>query len=66
VVIQALIFAVWHLGAGARLMDGDILLGVAANIVAIGPFGLAYGYIFHRTRNLMACSLIHAGLNSMF
>lgn len=66
VVIQALIFAVWHLGAGARLMDSDILLGVAANIVAIGPYGLAYGYIFHRTRNLMACSLIHAGLNSMF
>jgi membrane protease YdiL (CAAX protease family) len=63
---QAVIFAIWHVGAGARLMDGDILAGMAVNIILLTGYGLAYGIIFWRTRSLIACSVVHASLNAIF
>jgi membrane protease YdiL (CAAX protease family) len=35
------------------------------SIVRTATFGLAYGIIFQRTRNLMACSVFHVVFNSL-
>jgi membrane protease YdiL (CAAX protease family) len=62
-VIQALIFAAWHLGADTQMMGGDMLQGLALGIASHSIFGLAMGIIFQRTRNLIAPSIIHVVIN---
>lgn len=62
-VIQALVFAVWHLGADTQFMGGDILQGLALGIASHSIFGLAMGIIFQRTRNLIAPSIVHVVIN---
>jgi membrane protease YdiL (CAAX protease family) len=62
-VIQALIFAVWHLGADTQMMGGDMLQGLALGIASHSIFGLAMGIIFQRTRNLIAPSIVHVVIN---
>ena len=64
-VIQALVFAVWHLGADTQFMGGDILQGLALGIASHSMLGLAVGIIFQRTRNLIAPSIVHVA-NNMF
>lgn len=62
-VIQALAFAVWHLGADTQFMGGDILQGLALGIASHSITGLAMGIIFQRTRNLIAPSITHVVIN---
>lgn len=62
-VLQALVFAVWHLGADTQFMGGDILQGLALGIASHSIFGLAMGVIFQRTRNLIAPSIAHVVIN---
>ena len=64
-VMQALAFAVWHLGTDTQYMGGDILQGLALGIASHGMMGLALGIIFQRTRNLIAPSIVHVA-NNMF
>lgn len=64
-VMQALVFAVWHLGADTQFMGGDILQGLALGIASHSMMGLALGIIFQRTRNLIAPSIVHVA-NNMF
>ena len=64
-VIQALAFAVWHLGTDAQFMGGDILQGLALGIASHSILGLAAGIIFQRTRTLIAPSIVHVA-NNMF
>lgn len=66
IVIQALTFAIWHLGAnfGSLGITGGTEL-VAFCLVKSAPFGLAHGIVFQRTRNLVACSAIHVVINSL-
>ncbi|MBK9713042.1 MAG: CPBP family intramembrane metalloprotease [Kouleothrix sp.] len=64
-VAQALVFGLWHLGADARLMDGDIVAGLAATIVIQATMGLGFGLMFQRTRNLLASSAAHVAINSL-
>jgi len=64
-VIQALAFAVWHLGTDTQFMGGDILQGLALGIASHSMLGLALGIVFLRTRNLIAPSIIHVA-NNMF
>lgn len=66
VVIQALVFGVWHLGLGfSNTAGGSLLPAVAATLVNQAVLGLAFGIIFERTRNLLAPSVVHVLLNSM-
>ena len=59
-VLSAVAFGVWHLGVNARLeTGGDIVSGACAGIAGQAPFGLAFGVIFQRTRNLAAGSVFH-------
>jgi membrane protease YdiL (CAAX protease family) len=59
-VLSALAFGVWHQGANARLETGGELLSAAcAGIAGQAPFGIAFGVIFQRTRNLLAGSIVH-------
>lgn len=62
-VIQALIFAIWHLGFDTQTMGGDILQGLALGIASHSISGLAMGIIFQRTRNLIAPSITHVIIN---
>ena len=59
-VLSALAFGVWHLGANARSeTGGDLLTAACMGIVGQAPFGIAFGVIFQRTRNLLAGSVVH-------
>lgn len=64
-VVQALAFAVWHLGADTQFMGGNVLQGLALGIASHSMLGLALGIVFQRTRNLIAPSIIHIA-NNMF
>lgn len=63
IVIQALMFALWHIGFDTQTMGGDMLAGLALGIASHSMFGLAMGIIFHRTRNLVASSIVHVVIN---
>jgi membrane protease YdiL (CAAX protease family) len=66
IVIQALTFGIWHFAAYSGSLG---ITGVAAVtafcVVRSATFGLAYGIVFQRTRNLLACSAIHVVTNSL-
>ena len=62
-VIQALLFGIWHLGFDTQTMGGDVLQGLALGIASHSISGLAMGVIFQRTRNLIAPSIIHVVIN---
>ena len=64
VVLQALVFGLWHLGANIRDTGGDVPAGIAYTIISQGTFGLAMGLLRLRTRNLAACSVVHVVNNS--
>ncbi len=67
IVIQALVFGVWHLGVGFRETEGKgILAAFASSIICQGIAGLAFGIIFQRTRNLLGCTTFHVISNSVF
>jgi membrane protease YdiL (CAAX protease family) len=67
IVIQALLFGIWHFGANFEYKGiTSINAVIAFSIVVQGTAGLAFGIIFQRTRNLFACSVIHVVINSLF
>ena len=63
-VLSSLGFGLWHIGADAKALGGDLLAGAALSILVQGSMGLAFGVIFLRTRNLLACSVIHVVVNT--
>ncbi|MFB0524512.1 MAG: CPBP family intramembrane glutamic endopeptidase [Phycisphaerae bacterium] len=65
IVIQALLFGVWHFGANYKYMAINGTTAIIASCVIGSVFGLANGIIFQRTRNLVACSIIHVVRNSL-
>ncbi|HUT45808.1 MAG TPA: CPBP family intramembrane glutamic endopeptidase, partial [Sedimentisphaerales bacterium] len=66
IVIQALTFGIWHLAANYKYMSiNGITAVIMFSIVRTATFGLAFGIIFQRTRNLLACSVIHVVFNSL-
>ncbi len=65
IVIQALLFGIWHFGANYRYMAINGSTAVIAFCAVRTVFGLAYGIIFQRTRNLLPCSVIHVVTNSL-
>lgn len=64
-VLQALVFGLWHLRANIEGFGGELWAGLAACIVSQGLYGLAFGYLFQRTRNLIAPSVAHVAVNVM-
>lgn len=66
IVIQAITFGVWHFAANSGSLGITGIAAVTAFcVVRSATFGLAYGIVFHRTRNLLACSAIHVVTNSL-
>ena len=63
-VLSSLGFGLWHIGVDAKELGGDFLAGAAMSILIQSPMGLALGVIFLRTRNLLACSVIHVVFNT--
>ena len=65
-VLQALVFGVWHLGVGyTNTGHTGLLPAIAITIVQQSLIGLALGILFERTRNLLVPSVVHIALNSM-
>ncbi len=62
-MVQALVFGLWHLRANTEMMDGSLAAGLAVCIVSQFVTGLAFGYVFRRTRNLIAPSVAHVATN---
>ena len=59
-VVSALVFGVFHVGANAHSeTGGDLVAAACAGIADQAPFGIAFGLIFQRTRNLLAGSVVH-------
>ena len=69
IVIQALLWGIWHFGKNfnhLKYVDiNDTIAVIAFCVVGSATFGLAHGIIFQRTRNLVACSIIHIAKNSL-
>ena len=67
IVIQALLFGIWHFAAnvGYRGITGTTAV-IAFSVLVQATAGIIFGIIFHRTRNLMACSVIHVVTNCLF
>ncbi|MHC4395158.1 MAG: lysostaphin resistance A-like protein [Planctomycetota bacterium] len=69
IVIQALLFGIWHFGKDFNNLKhvgiNSTAAAIAFSIVGSAIFGLAYGIIFQRTRNLLACSVFHIVVNSL-
>ncbi|MCH8165553.1 MAG: CPBP family intramembrane metalloprotease [Planctomycetes bacterium] len=63
-VLSSLGFGLWHIGVDAKELGGDLLAGAAMSILVQSSMGLALGVIFLRTRNLLACSVIHVVFNT--
>ncbi len=67
IVIQALLFGIWHFGANVGSKGiADTTAVIAFSVVVQGAAGLVFGIIFQRTRNLLACSVIHVVVNCLF
>lgn len=64
-VAQALVFGVWHVHSNTLQFGGDVLAGLAACIVSQAIFGLCFGIVFNRTRNLLAPSVAHVMVNTL-
>ncbi|WP_411733790.1 lysostaphin resistance A-like protein [Paeniglutamicibacter sp.] len=65
-VLQALMFGVWHLGSGfANTGHAGLLPAIAITIVQQGLLGLSFGILFERTRSLLVPSVVHIAVNSM-
>ncbi len=65
ILLQALVFGLWHLRAATDAMGGDPFAAVAFCIASQTVSGLALGYLFWRTGNLLAPSIAHVALNVM-
>ncbi len=66
VVMQALVFGIWHLGLGfANTGHAGLLPALASTVVNQAVVGLAFGVIFERTRNLAVPSIVHVLADSL-
>ena len=69
IVIQALLWGIWHFGKNfnhLKYVDiNDTIAVISFCIVGSVTSGLALGIIFQRTQNLVACSIIHIAKNSL-
>lgn len=66
IVIQAFTFGIWHFAVNYKSMSiNGITAVIMFSIVRSATFGLAFGIIFQRTRNLLACSVFHVVFNSL-
>ena len=66
IVLQALVFGIWHLGLGFTTTEhAGLIPAIASTIVYQSLFGPAFGIMFERTRNLLVPSVAHVVLNSV-
>ena len=67
IVIQALLFGLWHFGAnhGQKGITSAPAV-IACSILFQATAGLVFGIIFQRTRNLISCTLVHIITNCVF
>lgn len=64
-IMQALVFGIWHIEANTRMMDGNLLAGLAVCIASQAISGLCLGIVFRRTGNLIAPGVAHVALNAL-
>ena len=63
--LQAIIFGLWHLRANTQMMDGNIVAALAICLISQTVSGFVFGYVFHRTKNLIVPSVAHVAMNAL-
>jgi membrane protease YdiL (CAAX protease family) len=63
--LQAIIFGLWHLRANTQMMDGNILAALVVCLISQTVSGFVFGYIFHRTKNLLVPTVAHVAMNTL-
>jgi membrane protease YdiL (CAAX protease family) len=66
IVLSSLFFGLWHTQAVAADSGGNFLAAMAATISTQAVIGLGFAVIVHRTRNLLASSIVHVIWDSAF
>lgn len=68
IILQAVLFGLWHVGLGYSNYGepGGLISALASTIIMQGIYGIAFGLMMERTRNLIAPSLFHVLSNAMF
>lgn len=64
-ILQALVFGLWHVEANTRMMDGNLLAGLAVCVASQAVSGLCLGLVFRRTGNLVAPTVVHVAMNAL-
>lgn len=64
-VVQALLFGLWHVEANLRMFSGDWWGALAWCIVSQAVIGLFFGLLFQRTRSLIAPAVAHVIINAI-
>ena len=64
-VLQALVFGLWHIEANTRMMDGNLLAGLAVCVASQTVSGLCLGLVFRRTGSLVAPTVAHVAMNAL-
>lgn len=64
-VLQALLFGLWHIEANLSMFAGDWLSALAWCIVVQAVLGFFFGILFQRTRSLIAPSVAHVICNAI-
>jgi membrane protease YdiL (CAAX protease family) len=64
-IVQALVFGLWHIEVNTRMMDGNLLAGLAVCVTSQAVSGLCLGLVFRRTGNLVAPTVVHVAMNAL-
>lgn len=64
-LLQALIFALWHVPRLTSQLSGNLVVGIALSLAQYGALGLALGVIAWRTRSLWAGTAFGALLSAL-
>jgi len=64
-VVQALLFGLWHVEANLRMFSGDWLGALAWCIVLQAVMGLFFGLLLQQTRSLIAPAVAHVISNAI-
>ena len=65
VLLQAVLFGLWHAGADISAFQGNIWLACAEAVAVQTTFGIAMGYVALRSGNIAVSSIFHALIDAL-
>ena len=65
-ILQAILFGLWHFGADLHVLKADMVHLGAVMIASQMMLGFAFGYVTLRTGNIAIATLFHCSLDAFF